>query len=176
MLDEGNDRAAAERDVDSLAAPAPLPRPAATLRVADGDDASTLSVDFDLGSDDRSRTGCSTTTHRDGALRDAISTDLLNDPERAWSRFEPTADDPWDLPEVAHLHRRAGFAAPWGVLQRDLDDGPDASVDRLLERRGRGRCDGTPAAAVRPPDGRDGPRPRRCGRGDRASRRPGSTG
>lgn len=60
------------------------------------------------------------------------STDLLNDPARAWSRYEPTADAPWDLPEVAHLHRRAGFAAPWGVLQRDLEAGPVASVDRLL--------------------------------------------
>jgi uncharacterized protein (DUF1800 family) len=40
---------------------------------------------------------------------------------------------------VAHLHRRAGFAAPWAVLQRDLRDGPAASVARLL--------DGEPLAA-----------------------------
>src|SRR5262245_5133832 len=63
----------------------------------------------------------------------------LSDPERAWARFVPADDDPWDLPRVAHLHRRAGFAAPWDVLERDRREGPDASVDRLLE--------GTPAAA-----------------------------
>ena len=40
---------------------------------------------------------------------------------------------PWDLARVAHLHRRAGFAAPWSILQRDLADGPAASVDRLLD-------------------------------------------
>jgi uncharacterized protein (DUF1800 family) len=34
---------------------------------------------------------------------------------------------------VAHLHRRAGFAAPWATLQRGLRDGPAASVDRLLD-------------------------------------------
>jgi uncharacterized protein (DUF1800 family) len=34
---------------------------------------------------------------------------------------------------VAHLHRRAGFSAPWEILQRDLRDGPGASVARLLE-------------------------------------------
>jgi uncharacterized protein (DUF1800 family) len=58
---------------------------------------------------------------------------LLSDPEGAWARFEPTAADPWDLPRVAHLHRRAGFAAPWAVLQRDLQDGPGRSIERLLD-------------------------------------------
>jgi len=58
---------------------------------------------------------------------------LLTDPVRAWSPFVPGPDDPWDLPRVAHLHRRAGFAAPWAVLQRDLRDGPDRSIDRILD-------------------------------------------
>ena len=58
---------------------------------------------------------------------------LLTDPVRAWAPFVPAPDDPWDLPRVAHLHRRAGFAAPWAVLQRDLRDGPDRSVDRMLD-------------------------------------------
>jgi uncharacterized protein (DUF1800 family) len=31
-----------------------------------------------------------------------------------------------------HLHRRAGFAAAWEVLQRDLRDGPDAAISRIL--------------------------------------------
>ncbi|HEY2157626.1 MAG TPA: DUF1800 domain-containing protein [Isosphaeraceae bacterium] len=57
---------------------------------------------------------------------------LLSDPIRAWAAYEPSAKTPWDLPRVAHLHRRAGFAAPWSVLQRDLKDGPARSIDRLL--------------------------------------------
>ncbi len=50
----------------------------------------------------------------------------------AWAPYEPTASDPWDLRKVAHLHRRAGFGATWGALQRDLRDGPAGSIDRLF--------------------------------------------
>jgi uncharacterized protein (DUF1800 family) len=49
-----------------------------------------------------------------------------------WAPFEPTAAELWDLRKVAHLHRRAGFGATWAELQRDLRDGPAASVNRLL--------------------------------------------
>ncbi len=49
-----------------------------------------------------------------------------------WSRYEPTPDDPWDLPKVAHLHRRAGFGATRAALERDVADGPEASVERLF--------------------------------------------
>jgi uncharacterized protein (DUF1800 family) len=52
-----------------------------------------------------------------------------------WAAYESTADDPWDLGKVAHLHRRAGFGATWGELQRDLKEGPAASVERLLRPR-----------------------------------------
>jgi uncharacterized protein (DUF1800 family) len=43
---------------------------------------------------------------------------------------------------VVHLHRRAGFAATWGEVQRDLADGPVACVDRLLA--GKSRAQGIP--------------------------------
>jgi uncharacterized protein (DUF1800 family) len=59
--------------------------------------------------------------------------DRLDDPALAWAPFEPSSERPWDRSCVAHLHRRAGFAAPWAVLERDLRDGPGASVDRLLK-------------------------------------------
>jgi hypothetical protein len=71
---------------------------------------------------------------------------LLTDPVRAWAPFAPTGDDPWDRARVAHLHRRAGFAAPWWVLERDARDGLDASVERLLEGE-PATADGRPAAS-----------------------------
>jgi uncharacterized protein (DUF1800 family) len=55
----------------------------------------------------------------------------------AWAQYEPTAEAPWDLRRVVHLHRRAGFAATWDELQRDLKDGPAASIDRLLNAKAR---------------------------------------
>jgi uncharacterized protein (DUF1800 family) len=55
-----------------------------------------------------------------------------NDP---WAPFEPSPADPWDLRKVAHLHRRAAFGANWNTLQRDLEAGPTASVDRLVNPR-----------------------------------------
>ncbi len=52
-----------------------------------------------------------------------------------WAPYRPTPESPWDLRRVVHLHRRAGFAATGEELRRDLEDGPDASVDRLLTGR-----------------------------------------
>jgi hypothetical protein len=52
--------------------------------------------------------------------------------QTSWAPYEPTPADPWDRRKAAHLHRRAGFGATWGELQRDLRDGPAASVERLL--------------------------------------------
>lgn len=49
-----------------------------------------------------------------------------------WAPYQPTAEDSWDLRQVAHLHRRAGFGPTWAELQRDLNAGPAKSVDRLL--------------------------------------------
>jgi uncharacterized protein (DUF1800 family) len=49
-----------------------------------------------------------------------------------WAPYVPDPAVSWDLRRVVHLHRRAGFAATWDELQRDLQQGPVASVDRLL--------------------------------------------
>jgi uncharacterized protein (DUF1800 family) len=54
------------------------------------------------------------------------------DPKGLWAPYEPDDKAPWDLRRVVHLHRRAGFAATWGELQRDLKDGLDKSIGRLL--------------------------------------------
>ena len=61
------------------------------------------------------------------------------DLERPLGAYVPDAAVPWDLRRVVHLHRRAGFAATWDELQRDLKDGPEASIDRLLEGKARSR-------------------------------------
>jgi uncharacterized protein (DUF1800 family) len=59
-----------------------------------------------------------------------------------WAPYAPTKEAPWDLRRVVHLHRRAGFAATWDELQRDLKDGPRTSIDRVLA--GKGQRDGVP--------------------------------
>jgi hypothetical protein len=60
-----------------------------------------------------------------------------------WDRYEPSHDAPWDLRRVALLHRRSGFAATADELRRDLVEGPDASVDRVLA--GTPRIQGIPS-------------------------------
>ncbi len=57
-----------------------------------------------------------------------------------WSPYAPTNEAPWNWQRVVHLHRRAGFAATCGEIERDLADGPEASVARLLD--GTARADG----------------------------------
>jgi uncharacterized protein (DUF1800 family) len=60
----------------------------------------------------------------------------------AWAIYRPSEKAPWNLGRVVHLHRCAGFGAPWKDLQRDLRDGVDSSVDRLLH--GKSREDSVP--------------------------------
>lgn len=52
-----------------------------------------------------------------------------------WAPYRPTPEMPWNLRRVVHLHRRAGLAATGDELRRDLESGPEASVDRLLAGR-----------------------------------------
>ena len=49
-----------------------------------------------------------------------------------WAAYKPSDEAPWDLRRVVHLHRRAAFAGTWAELQRDLKDGPERAIDRLL--------------------------------------------
>jgi uncharacterized protein (DUF1800 family) len=59
------------------------------------------------------------------------------DPKRVWAPYTPGGKAPWDLGRVVHLHRRAGFAATWQEIQRDLKDGPQKSIDRLVRGQAR---------------------------------------
>jgi uncharacterized protein (DUF1800 family) len=60
-----------------------------------------------------------------------------------WSPYRPSPSANWDLARVWTLHRRAGFAATWSELERDLADGPERTVNRVLA--GTCRTDGVPA-------------------------------
>jgi hypothetical protein len=60
-----------------------------------------------------------------------------------WSEYVPSKEASWDVRRVVHLHRRAGFAATWNEIQRDLKDGPRASITRVLAGKARG--EGVPA-------------------------------
>jgi uncharacterized protein (DUF1800 family) len=56
----------------------------------------------------------------------------ISGPMDLWVPYTPSDQIPWNQRRVVHLHRRAGFAATWGEIQRDLKDGPQSSIDRLL--------------------------------------------
>jgi uncharacterized protein (DUF1800 family) len=57
--------------------------------------------------------------------------------EGPWAPYRSDETTPWNLKRVVHLHRRAGLGASWPELERDLRDGPEASISRVLEGRGR---------------------------------------
>jgi uncharacterized protein (DUF1800 family) len=61
----------------------------------------------------------------------------------AWSPYCPSPSAPWDLARAWTLRRRAGFAATWNELQRELNDGPEVAVNRVLA--GTCRTEGVPA-------------------------------
>ena len=60
-----------------------------------------------------------------------------------WATYRPTSASPWNLERAWTLRRRAGFAATWGELERDLADGPGPAVDRVLA--GECRTQGVPS-------------------------------
>jgi len=60
-----------------------------------------------------------------------------------WAPYAPSDQSPWNLRRVYHLHRRAGFAATWDEIERDLADSPQACVERILT--GKAGRSGVPA-------------------------------
>jgi uncharacterized protein (DUF1800 family) len=59
-----------------------------------------------------------------------------------WAPYEPDDAAPWNLRRVVHLHRRVVFGACWSEVQRDLAEGPEAAVSRVLD--GKARAEGVP--------------------------------
>lgn len=66
-------------------------------------------------------------------MRTSSTKNPMDDPQHAWEPFRPDRSRPWDREAVAHLHRRAAYSAPWAALRRDEEDGPEASIGRLLD-------------------------------------------
>ncbi len=62
----------------------------------------------------------------------AVQLEKLSDPGWAWAAYEPDAEWPWTLAQAGHLYRRAAFGANWEQLQHALSDGPQRTIDRLL--------------------------------------------
>jgi hypothetical protein len=54
-----------------------------------------------------------------------------------WSPYVSSDAAPWDLARAVHRHRRAGFAATWAEIERDLRDGPEDGVTRVLQGQPR---------------------------------------
>src|SRR5260370_10214103 len=52
--------------------------------------------------------------------------------EGLWAPYNANEQAAWNLRRVVHLHRRAGFAATWNEIKRDLKEGRRASIDRVL--------------------------------------------
>lgn len=47
--------------------------------------------------------------------------------------FKPSSDEPWTWEKAAHLLSRAGFGGTEEEIQRALDEGPEKTVDRLMD-------------------------------------------
>jgi uncharacterized protein (DUF1800 family) len=54
-------------------------------------------------------------------------------PAWAWGPYQPSDKMPWTLQRVGHLYRRASFGASWTELQTALKEGPQKTIDRLLQ-------------------------------------------
>jgi len=84
-------------------------------------------------------------------------------PTDLWAPYVPDEKQSWNLSRVAHLHRRAAFGGTWPELHRDLADGPEKAVARLLAGNGqparRERLRQYLGAAVRRGDDPGGNRP-----------------
>lgn len=59
-----------------------------------------------------------------------------SDPAWAWARYEPDAGRPWDSRLAAHLLRRAGFGPNLSEINQAKSDGPQKTIDRLVQPNG----------------------------------------
>jgi uncharacterized protein (DUF1800 family) len=51
----------------------------------------------------------------------------------AWDVYKPSDKTPWDVRRVGHLYRRAAFGATAAELEAGVKDGPEKSIERLLQ-------------------------------------------
>src|SRR6516225_1832345 len=53
-------------------------------------------------------------------------------PRWAWEAYHPSNDAPWNLQRAGHLYRRAGFGATMTELEAALKNGPEKTIDAIL--------------------------------------------
>lgn len=84
------------------------------------------------------------TQNRESSNSESLDGDLFSreQPMSHWNRYQHSAEAPWNIRRVVHLHRRLVFGASWGEVQRDLADDPHAAITRILN--GTCRSDGVP--------------------------------
>jgi uncharacterized protein (DUF1800 family) len=54
------------------------------------------------------------------------------DPRWAWEPYHPSENAPWNLQRAGHLYRRAGFGATMTELEAALKNGPEKTIDAIL--------------------------------------------
>ncbi|MHB8901484.1 MAG: DUF1800 domain-containing protein [Thermoguttaceae bacterium] len=70
------------------------------------------------------------------SLSSEAMTRAANDPAWAWSLYQPGPEQPWEARLAAHLLRRAGFGPTGPEIDQAVADGPQKTVDRLLQPAG----------------------------------------
>ncbi len=66
---------------------------------------------------------------------------MISSPVEHWEPYAPNAEQPWNLARVVRLHRRSGFGVTAAVAERDVADGHDAAIARVLNGTGPPRAE-----------------------------------
>ena len=56
-------------------------------------------------------------------------------PNKILEPYRPSGRAPWNIERVVHLHRRAGFAVAWDRIEKDVQDGHEAAIDRVVNAK-----------------------------------------
>jgi len=60
---------------------------------------------------------------------------MFLDAHSLWQPYSATPADPWDARKVGHLYRRAGFGATHAEIAAGVADGPEKTLERILNGR-----------------------------------------
>ena len=69
------------------------------------------------------------------------------DPTDAWSEYIPSSQESWDTARAIHLRKRTGFGTGWGQNRRDVNNGYEKTIQRVIDGDTHG-SDGRPADEI----------------------------